>query len=80
MPRKKRDFEKAVSCLLSPNNYEYMLYIQSQIRKDPRRLSSPGFVKPQDVIRMVHAGNPSATPADSGDALRVLREAVRRLK
>ncbi len=80
MALRKRDFEKAVNCLLSPHNYEYMLFVQSQLKKNPHRFLSQNFPKAQDIVRIVQAVNPSATLSNSDDALRVLREAVRRLK
>jgi hypothetical protein len=80
MPLKKRNFEKAVDGLLSPHNYEYMLFIQSQIKKNPHRFFSERVARAQDVLRLVQAETPSAMLSSSDDALRVLREAVRRLK
>jgi hypothetical protein len=80
MALKKRNFEKAVNGLLSPHNYEYMLFIQSQLKKNPHHLLSKKSARAQDVIRMVQAETPSAMLTDSADALRVLREAVKRLK
>jgi hypothetical protein len=80
MALKKRNFEKAVNGLLSPHNYEYMLFIQSQLKKTPHRFLSHAVVRPQDVVKMVQAETPSAMLSSSDDAMRVLREAIRRLK
>lgn len=80
MALKRHNFEKAVNGLLSPHNYEYMLFVQSQLRKNPHHLVKHNVARAQDVIKIVQAEAPSAMLSDSGDALRVLREAVRRLK
>lgn len=80
MALKKRNFEKAVNGLLSPHNYEYMLFIQSQLKKNPHHLLSNKLARAQDVMKMVQAETPSAMLSSSDDALRVLREAIKRLK
>lgn len=80
MALKKRNFEKAVEGLLSPHNYEYMLFVQSQLKNSPHRFLSQHSPKAQDIVRIVQAVIPSTTLSSSVDALRVLREAVRRLK
>jgi hypothetical protein len=80
MSLKKRNFEKAVNGLLSPHNSEYMLFIQSQLKKNPHRFLPRGVVCAQDVVETVQAETPSAMLSSSDDALRVLREAIRRLK
>ncbi len=80
MALKRRNFEKAVNGLLSPHNYEYMLFVQSQLRKNPHHLLKHKIARAQDVIKIVQAEAPSAMLSSSEDALRVLREAVKRLK
>ncbi len=80
MALKRHNFEKAVNGLLSPHNYEYMLFIQSQLKKNPHHLLSHKNARAQDVIKIVQAEAPSAMLNSSEDALRVLREAVKRLK
>jgi hypothetical protein len=80
MALKNRNFEKAVEGLLSPHNYEYMLFVQSQLKNSPHRFLSQNSPKAQDIVRIVQAVIPSTTLSSSVDALRVLREAVRRLK
>jgi hypothetical protein len=80
MAIKRGNFEKAVNTLLSPHNYEYMLFIQSQLKKNPHHLLSHKSARGQDVIKMVQSETPSAMLSSPDDALRVLREAVRRLK
>ena len=80
MALKKRNFEKAVNGLLSPHNYEYMLFIQSQLKKNPHHLLTHKLARAQDVMKIVQAETPSAMLNSSEDALKVLREAVKRLK
>lgn len=80
MALKRHNFEKAVNGLLSPHNYEYMLFIQSQLKKNPHRFLSNKVARAQDIMKLVQAETPSATLSSFDDALRVLREAVRRLK
>ncbi len=80
MAIKRKNFEKAVNGLLSPHNYEYMLFVQSQLKKNPHHLLTHKLSRAQDVIKIVQAETPSAMLSSLDDALRVLREAVRRLK
>jgi hypothetical protein len=80
MALKKSNFEKAVNGLLSPHNYEYMLFIQSQLKKNPHRFLAQKIVRAQDIIKMVQTETPSAMLNSFDDAMRVLREAIRRLK
>jgi hypothetical protein len=76
----KNDLEKAVQSLLCPRNYEYILFVQSQIEKDPHYLTSQKQRQAKNVINMVSSAAPSGPSLHTNDALHVLREAVRRLR
>jgi hypothetical protein len=80
MSLRKNDLEKAVQSLLCPRNYEYILFVQSQIEKNPRYLLSQKQRQVKNVINMVSSSTPSGPSLHADDALHVLREAVRRLK
>jgi hypothetical protein len=80
MSLRKNDLEKAVQSLLCPRNYEYILFVQSQIEKDPHYLTSQKQRQAKNVINMVSTAAPSGPSLHVNDALHVLREAVRRLR
>ncbi len=80
MALKKTNLEKAVNGLLSPHNYEYMLFLQSEFKKNPRHLHLHKIARAKDIIRIVQSQAPSAMLSSLDDALLVLREAMRRLK
>jgi hypothetical protein len=80
MSLRRNDLEKAVQSLLCPRNYEYILFVQSQIEKDPRYLASQKQRQAKNVINMVSSAVPSSPSLHVNDAMHVLREAVRRLK
>ena len=50
MSLRKNDLEKAVQSLLCPRNYEYILFVQSQIEKDPHYLASQKQRQAKNVI------------------------------
>lgn len=79
MALQKDDFERAVEGLLSPQHQEFMLFMQSQLEKDPNDLVFHKFKRAQEVIRMVRTSTPSVPPFTIDEALDVLQEAVRRL-
>jgi hypothetical protein len=80
MSLKKYDLERAVQSLLCPRNYEYILFVQSQLEKDPRYLASQKQRQARNVISMVSSATPTGPSLHANEALHVLREAVRRLK
>ncbi len=80
MSLRKNEIEKAVQSLLCPRNYEYILFVQSQIEKDPDFLTSQTQRQAKNVISLVSAGVPSGPCLHTNEALRALREAVRRIK
>ncbi len=80
MSIRKNEFEKAVQSLLCPRNYEYILFVQSQIEKDPAFLRGQSERQAKNVISMVSSATPSAPSLHTHDALIVLREAVRRIR
>jgi hypothetical protein len=75
----KDDFERAVEGLLSPQHEDFMLFMQSQLEKDPNDLIFHKFKRAQEVIRMVRTTSPSLPPFTIEEALDVLQEAVRRM-
>ncbi len=79
MSLKKEDFERAVEGLLEPQHQEFMLFMQSQLEKDPHDLIFHKFKRAQEVIRMVRTSSPTVPPFTIEEALDVLQEAVRRL-
>jgi hypothetical protein len=80
MSLRKNDFERAVQSLLCPRNYEYILFVQAQIEKDPTYLREQSERQAKNVINMVSSASPSGPSLHSHDALIVLREAVRRIR
>jgi hypothetical protein len=80
MSIRKSDLEKAVQSLLCPRHYEYILFVQSQIEKNPRYLTLQRQKQAKNVINMVSSAIPSGRSLQANEALNVLREAVRRLK
>ncbi len=80
MALKHDDFERAVEELLSPQHQEFMLFMQSQLEKDPNDLIFHKFKRAQEVMRMIRTSTPSVPPFSIDEALGVLQEAVRRLK
>jgi hypothetical protein len=79
MTLQKDDFERAVEGLLSPQHQEFMLFIQSQLEKDPNDLIFHKFKRAQEIIRMVRVSTPNVPPFTLDEALDLLQEAVRRL-
>ena len=79
MALRKDDFERAVEGLLSPQHQDFMLFMQSQLEKDPNDLIFHKFKRAQEVIRLVRTSTPSVPPFGIDEALDVLQEAVRRL-
>lgn len=75
----KDDFERAVEGLLSPQHEEFMLFMQSQLERDPNDLIFHKYKRAQEVIRMVRTSTPTVPPFTIEEALDVLQEAVRRL-
>ncbi len=75
----KDDFERAVEGLLSPQHEEFMLFMQSQLERDPNDLIFHKYKRAQEVIRIVRTSTPSVPPFTIEEALDVLQEAVRRL-
>ncbi len=80
MSLRKNDLEKAVQSLLCPRNYEYILFVQSQIEKNPGYLSLQKQRQAKNVINMISSATPSGPSLHANEALHVLREAVRRIK
>ncbi len=80
MSMRKNDLEKAVQSLLCPRNYEYILFVQSQIEKNPGYLASQKEKQAKNVINLVSSATPSGPSLHANEALHVLREAVRRMK
>ena len=80
MALRKTEIERAIQSLLCPRNYEYILFVQSQIEKDPEFLSSQQQRQAKNVINMVSSSTPTGPCLHTNEALQVLREAVRRLK
>ncbi len=80
MSLRKNDLEKAVQSLLCPRNYEFILFVQSQIEKNPGYLSLQKEKQAKNVINMVSSASPSGPSLHTNEALHVLREAVRRMK
>lgn len=80
MSLRKNELERAVQGLLCPRNYEYILFIQSQIEKNPAFLTSQKHRQAKNVISMVSSAVPSSPSLHTNEALHVLREAVRRIK
>lgn len=79
MTLKKDEFERAVEGLLSPQHQEFMLFMQSQLERDPNDLIFHKFKRAEEVIRLVRASSPAVPPFGIDEALYVLQEAVRRL-
>ncbi len=79
MALQKEDFERAVEGLLSPQHQEFMLFMQSQLERDPHDLIFHKFKRAQEVIRMVRTSTPNVPPFTIEEALDLLQEAVRRL-
>jgi hypothetical protein len=79
MALQKDDFERAVEGLLSPQHEGFMLFMQSQLEKDPNDLLFHKFKRAQEVIRIVRTSSPSVPPFSIEEALDLLQEAVRRL-
>lgn len=80
MSLRRNDLERAVQSLLCPRNYEYILFVQSQIEKNPGFLVSQKQRQAKNVINLVSSATPSGPCLHANDALHVLREAVRRIK
>ncbi len=80
MSLRKNDLEKAVQSLLCPRNYEYILFVQSQIEKNPGYLRLQKEKQAKNVINMISSASPSGPSLHANEALHVLREAVRRMK
>ncbi len=80
MSLRKHDLEQAVGGLLCPRHYEYLLFIQSQLDKNPADLAEHKYKAAEDVIKMVHSARPSIPPLGITDALNVLHEALKRLQ
>ncbi len=80
MSLRKSDLERAVQSLLCPRNYEYILFVQSQIEKNPAYLASQKQRQAKNVINLVSSATPSSPSLHTNEALHVLREAVRRIK
>ena len=79
MALNRDDFERAVEGLLSPQHEEFMVFMQSQLEKDPDDLVYHKFKRAQEVIRMVRSSTPNVPPFTIDEALDLLQEAVRRL-
>lgn len=80
MSLRKDDRERAVQSLLCPRNYEYILFVQSQLEQNPGYLKAQKDRQAKNVISMVSSATPTAPSLHANEALSVLREAVRRLR
>ncbi len=80
MSLRKPYFEKAVNNLLTPAHYEFLLFVQNQIKKDRHDLQHHEQKRAGEVIRLVRQGNVRVPPFSTGEAISVLTEAMRRLR
>ena len=80
MSLRKNELEKAVQSLLCPRNYEYILFVQTQIEKNPGFLTTQKQRQARNVINLISSATPSGPSLHTNEALHVLREAVRRIK
>jgi hypothetical protein len=80
MSLRKNHVEKAIQSLLCPRNYEYILFVQSELEKDPAYLKMQKDRQARNVIKMVSSAPALGPQLHIDEAIYVLREAVRRIK
>jgi len=80
VPLGKNDLEKAVQCLLCPRNYEYILFVQSQVEKNPAYLTVLKEKQAKNVVTLISQAKGPGRTLQPDEAIHVLREAIRRIK
>ncbi len=76
MKRYGNRLESAVSTILSPSNYDFLLFIRAEIKKNPNRL--PTWLSETRQRIRSSAGN--HTELTEQDLQRVLQEAFKRIE
>jgi hypothetical protein len=79
MSLRKTVLEQAVTGLLCPRHYEYLLFLRGELEKDPSERATHRHKAAVDIIKMVRSARPSIPALGVADALHVLNEALKRL-